>query len=145
MARALIGAGKTRHTRVLLAAVFGALLSLMRVSRGTWGSSLGEIGEAPEGASYIAGELPIVYETDVPSAAAEEVPEASGGEVEEEIPEIDAQLIEFPGVKDEPTERRRERLLTDSFKTPNGCYGRGYGKRTSDRRTMGNYRATATI
>ena len=111
MARAFIGAGKTRHTRVLLAAVFGALLSLMLVSRGAWGVPPEEIDEAPEGASYVAGELLVVYETDVPGAAAEEVPEASGGEVEEAIPEIDAQLIEFPGVKDEPTERRREKLL----------------------------------
>ena len=109
--RASNGTVKTRHIVVLLAAFAGALLSLMLVAQGAQGIPQEEIDEAPGGASYVAGELLVVYETDVSGPVADEVPEAADGQAEEEIPEIEAQVIEFPGVKEEPTEGRREELL----------------------------------
>ncbi|MGB3633927.1 MAG: S8 family peptidase [Rubrobacteraceae bacterium] len=111
MARVFNSAVNTRHVSVLIVALFGALVSLLLVAQGAWGIPEEEIDQEAGNVSYVAGELLVVYKTDISGAVAEEVPDESGGEVTEDIPEIDAQLIEFPGVKDEPTERQREKLL----------------------------------
>ena len=41
------------------------------------------------------------------------MPGETGGKIEEEIPEIETQVIEFPEVKSEPGEAKREQLLRD--------------------------------
>lgn len=100
-----------KHTSVLLTAFAGALVSLMLVAHSAWGIPQEDIDTNQEGAPYVVGELLVVYETGVSETAVDEVPDESGGEVEEEIPQLDAQLVEFPSVKEEPDERQREKLL----------------------------------
>ncbi len=72
-----------------------------------------QVDESAGVAPHAAGELLVTYESGVESAAAEELPGETGGEIEEEIPEIETQVIEFPEVKAEPAEFQREQLLRD--------------------------------
>ncbi len=75
------------------------------------GTAQENIDQSSGVAPHATGELLIVYEAGTDSAAAEQLPEETDGEVEEEIPEIDTQVVEFPEVKNEPTEQEREELL----------------------------------
>ncbi len=64
---------------------------------------------SPAGAPYAAGELIVTYEEGVPDNAVETLDEEA--KVEENLPEIDAQLLEYPEVKSEPSQAARERDL----------------------------------
>ncbi|HEX2729527.1 MAG TPA: S8 family serine peptidase, partial [Rubrobacteraceae bacterium] len=67
------------------------------------------------GAAYVAGELIVIYKEDPPEGAppdvTENLPEQAQAEVAEDLPLVDAQVIEFPGIKDEPSETEREASL----------------------------------
>lgn len=120
-----------------------------------WGQSPGEvIDEDSDGAPYAAGELIVTYEEDATGAAEDAVVEEVAGEVEEELPQIDARLVEVPEVKNEPSQdvreqelrRRKEELeeapavesvyynyvRTGSYTPNDPLFGRQYGLRKPD-------------
>ena len=96
--------------RIFLAGLVGALLTLVLLTPDAGGTTQETVDQSAA-APHAAGELLVVYEAGTDAAAAEQLPEETGGEVEEEIPEIGAQAVEFPEVKNEPTEQEREELL----------------------------------
>lgn len=95
---------------VLLAALSVALISLVFCADARGQSSEQGVDRDPQGASYVAGELLVAYETGV-SAASEEAPAEVEGRVEEEIPELNAQLVTFPELRDEAPGEQREAAL----------------------------------
>lgn len=99
-----------RRIQVLLAAFLLACISLWSTQE-AWAVTAQKVDEDPEGNPYVAGELIVVYESGVETKAAEELPEEVEGEVEEELPAVDAQVIEFPEVKQEGSEAEREQDL----------------------------------
>lgn len=111
LARVLGSVVRSGQTRVLLAALTGALVSLALVAQGAWGVPQQQVDQDPQGAPYVVGELLVVYEPGIKTAAASELPKETGGQVEEEIPEIETQLLTFPEVKRETSKNRREDLL----------------------------------
>ena len=94
-----------------LTGLAGALLMLFLLAPWANGTVREEVDQSAGVAPHVAGELLVIYETGTDAAAAEQLPAETKGEVEEEIPEIDTQVIEFSEVKDEPTEQEREQLL----------------------------------
>lgn len=111
MARVPGDASGSGQTRVLLAALAAALVSLALAAQGAWGVPRQQVDEDPQGTPYVAGELLVIYEPGIGAAATDELPEKVEGQVEEEIPEIETQLLTFPEVKRAPSESRRENLL----------------------------------
>ena len=99
--------------KIFVAGLLGALLTLGLLASGARGTVQEQVDESLEAAPHAAGELLVVYESGVDTPEAEELPEETEGEIEEEIPEIETQVIEFPEVKAEPTESQREQLLQD--------------------------------
>ena len=99
--------------KVLVAGLLGALLALGLLVSSARGTVQEQVDESAGIAPHAAGELLVTYESGVGSATAEELPGETGGEIEEEIPEIETQVIEFPEVKAGPTESQREQLLRD--------------------------------
>ena len=100
-----------RHTYVLLAGVTTAI-ALLVLSSTAWSQSTVEaIDENPAGERYAAGELLVTYKEDASEGQVESVEQEAAAEVEEEIPEIDAQLLELPEIKDEQAEAVRGREL----------------------------------
>jgi hypothetical protein len=69
------------------------------------------VDRSPAGAPYVAGELVVTYEEKTPDNAVELLDEEVRAVVEETLPEIDARLLEFPKVQDEPSQEARERDL----------------------------------
>lgn len=67
--------------------------------------------EDPKGNPVAAGELLVSYERGASEQAVEEAAEAVGGQVEEDFPEIEVQLLSFPGVKNEQDQEARQRAL----------------------------------
>lgn len=80
------------------------------LATGAAGTTQETVDESANAAPHAAGELLVVYEPGF-EAAAEESSEEAEGEIEGEIPEINTQVVEFPEVKNEPTEAQREQLL----------------------------------
>lgn len=97
--------------RILLAGLLGALLTLLLVTPDARSAAQETVDRSPGVAPHAAGELLIVYEAGINAAAADRLPEETEGEIEEEIPEIDTQVVEFPEVNNEATEQEREELL----------------------------------
>jgi thermitase len=97
--------------RIFLAGLLGALLTLLLVTPDARSAAQEKVDQSPGVAPHAAGELLIVYEAGINAAAADRLPEETEGEIEEEIPEIDTQVVEFPEVKNESTEQEREELL----------------------------------
>lgn len=78
-----------------------------------WGQAPGEeaIDEDSGGAPYAAGELIVTYEEDVSEGEEGAAVEAEGAEIEEELPALDAKLVEVPEVKEERSGAAREEAL----------------------------------
>lgn len=99
------------NLRVFLAGFAGALLMLFVFMPNTGGAAQEEVDQSAGIASHASGELLVVYETGTDAAVADELPEETNGEIEEELPEIKTQVIEFPEVQTESKEQNREELL----------------------------------
>lgn len=95
--------------RMVLAAALGALLVLWSAP-GASGDTP-KVDEAPDGTPYVAGELLITYEEDAPPRVTEDLPREVAGEVADELPVADTQVVEFPEVKEEGSEKAREETL----------------------------------
>ena len=97
---------------VLLAALVGAV-ALLVLSSAARGQAPAEdvIDEGPAGTPYAAGELIVTYKEDAPEGEVEEIKEEARADVESEIPEIDAEVLEFPVLKDERSQEAREQNL----------------------------------
>lgn len=99
-------AGIARQMGVFVASLLGAA-ALLAFSPAMRGDPLAAVDRTPSGAPYVAGELVVTYEEGV----SDRVIESLEGEVEEALPELDAQLLEFPEVKNDPSRESRERDL----------------------------------
>ena len=102
-----------RQIGLLFAALLGtvALLALSPVARGQ--SMEGAVDYGPAGAPYAAGELIVAYEEEAPVNAVESLEQEVGGEIEGQLPAIDARLLEFPEVKGEHSRDVREWELAE--------------------------------
>lgn len=98
-----------RHIGVLLASLLAALLTLPPTAGGQ--AVEGAVDHGPAGAPYAAGELIVTFEEEAPARAVESLDEEAGGEVEGNLPAIDARLLGFPGVKGERSGDVREEEL----------------------------------
>lgn len=104
----------SHYMMVLLLAFAAACLLVFATARGASGQvDEGEVDEAPSGALYAAGELIVTYEDDISEAPVESLTEEVEGEVEEDFSFIDAQLLDFPEVKDEGSQEEREQTLEE--------------------------------
>jgi thermitase len=100
-----------RQAGVVLISLFAAVAPLAFTSA-VWGEPAeNAVDHGPAGAPYVAGELIVTYEEGAPDNAVESLDEEVGAEVKENVPEIDAQLLEFPEVQSEPAQEARERDL----------------------------------
>lgn len=97
--------------RIFLMGLVGALLALIFLMSDASGTTQEEVDQSSVAAPHAAGELLVVYESGTGNAAAEKLPKETNGEIEEEIPELDTQVVEFPKIKEKPSENQRERLL----------------------------------
>lgn len=69
------------------------------------------VDEGPGGSQYAAGELIVTYKDEAPEQEVESLDEEVGAEVEENLSEVDAKVLEFPEVKSERSEEVREEDL----------------------------------
>lgn len=102
-----VTAGIARQTGVLFASLLGAA-ALLTFSPALRGEPVAAVDRSPSGAPYVAGELIVIYEEEAPDHAVETLEEA---EVEEDLTALDARLLEFPEVKDDPSRSSREEDL----------------------------------
>lgn len=102
-----------RQAGVFLAALFGAVIFLVLSSSARGQASPVEpaIDEDPGGAPYAAGELIVTYKENASDKKIGEIKQEAKAAVEEEIPEIDTQVLEFPGLKNELAQGVREKDL----------------------------------
>lgn len=102
-----------RQAGVFLAALLGAVVLLV-LSASAQGQVIPEeetIDEDPNGARYAAGELIVTYKGDASEKKVGEVKQEAKAAVEEEFPEIDTQVLEFPSLKNEGAQKVREQDL----------------------------------
>ncbi|MGI8538802.1 MAG: S8 family serine peptidase [Rubrobacteraceae bacterium] len=71
----------------------------------------GAVDTDAEGAPYTAGELIVSYEEGASPAA--RIASSAEGTVAEELPSVDAQLLDFPEIKNVASQENRERLLEE--------------------------------
>jgi thermitase len=109
-----------RQTVVVLATVIFALSLLVFSASARSQPAETALDEDPGGARYAAGELIVVYgEERAPdpvssvNRALSTVEEAAGVEVAENLPAIDAQVLEFPEVKEDASQSSREESLEE--------------------------------
>ncbi|HET7480788.1 MAG TPA: S8 family peptidase [Rubrobacteraceae bacterium] len=69
------------------------------------------VDETGDGAAYVAGELIVTYKEDASSSVMEKLPEQVRARIEDDLPIVDAQLVEFPGLKDVSSKSEREDTL----------------------------------
>lgn len=69
------------------------------------------VEEGPGNAQYAAGELIVTYKDEAPEQEIESLDEEVGAEIEENLSEVDAKVLEFPEVKAERSEEVREEDL----------------------------------
>src|SRR5919112_259424 len=100
-----------RQVVIVLASLVAATLLLAFSSAARGEPAPNAVDHSPRGAPYAAGELIVTYEDRAPDKAVESLDEQVGAEVEENLPEIDAKVLEFPDVQDEPSQEARERDL----------------------------------
>lgn len=105
--------GRRGRQAYALAAALASAMALLALATAAWGqtTSKQKIDEDPRGAPYVAGELLVAYESGVSTGTEERASGKVEGQVEEEIPELDTKLIEFPEVKQEPSQAQREKAL----------------------------------
>lgn len=101
-----------RQAGVFIAALFGAV-ALLFISTSAWGQAPEEvmIDEDSAGNPYAGGELIVTYKENVSEKKTGEIKREEKAEVEDQIPEIDAQVLEFPEVKNKRSENAREEDL----------------------------------
>lgn len=98
-----------------LGAVFVSLLvatALLAFSTAAWSEppeDLVDVG--PGGSRHAAGELIVTYKDEAPEQEVESLDEEVGAEIEENLSEVDAKVLEFPEVKAERSEEVREEAL----------------------------------
>lgn len=103
-----------RHAMAFLLALAVACSLVLLTARGASGQAgEGEVDEDPGGAPYAAGELIITYEESIPQAPVARITEEVESTVEDSLPAVDAQLIEFPEVKREGSQEEREQTLEE--------------------------------
>lgn len=115
------GLSRRRHSARYVAAFFLALaaacLLVFTAANEASGQQPGEgtVDEDPSGAPYAAGELIVTYEEDEEpdSPPVESLLQSVEGTVEENLPSVDAQLLDFPEVKQEASRNARENLLEE--------------------------------
>lgn len=110
-----------RQTLVLLATLIPALALLVFSASVKSQPAEDMLDEDPSGAPYAAGELIVAY--DEGNAAQRSlasvnrtlssVEEATGVEVEEDLPQLDARVLEFPEVKGDASQDSREESLEE--------------------------------
>ncbi len=101
-----------RQAVVFLAALLGAVALLVISSSARGQSSVEElVDEDPAGSPYAAGELIVTYKEDASEEKMGEVKREARADLEDEIPEIDAQVLEFPVLKNERAQKVREQSL----------------------------------
>lgn len=103
-----------RHGYVLLVSLASAIALVVLSSAASGQVAGNEVDEDPAGAPYAAGELLVTYKEAASERDVDSVERKADAEVEEEIPEIDTQLLELPEVKDERSEKIRERELEET-------------------------------
>ena len=101
-----------RQVGIVLASLLAAALLLAFSSAARGEPAQNAVDYAPAGAPYAAGELIVTYEEQAPDKAVESLDEGVGAQVEEKLPEIDARVLEFPEVQDEPSQEAREQDLS---------------------------------
>lgn len=101
-----------RQASIFLAAPTVAvfLLVLSASARGQ-APAEGVIDEDSDGSPYAAGELIVTYKDDASEKKVGEIRQESKAAVEEKFPEIDTQVLEFPGLKGERAQKVREQDL----------------------------------
>lgn len=95
-----------RQVGVSLAALLVAAMFLVLSASARGESAEEKLDEAPDGTPYAAGELLVTYKEDAAGGGV-----GRSATVEDEIPEIDVRVLEFPELKNERAERVRERIL----------------------------------
>ena len=106
-----------RQAGVFLAALLGAVVLLILSSSAQGQTSTAEpIDEDPAGAPYAAGELIVTYKEGASERKIGQIKQEAKAAVEEEIPEIDLQVLEFPALKNERAQGIRERILEQKKK-----------------------------
>lgn len=99
-----------RHLGVLLVSLVAALALLLASSAARGETPGGDaVDEDGSGAPYAAGELLVTYEEDAPQSAPESLD--AEADVEETLPQIDVQVVEFPEIKAQASEGAREQDL----------------------------------
>jgi thermitase len=93
---------------VLFASLLGVAVLLVPSSVAR-GEPVDAVDRSPAGAPYAAGELIVTYEEAAPDNAVESLHEDA--EVEDDLPALDARVLAFPEVKDDPSQAARERDL----------------------------------
>ncbi len=104
-------ARRGRESKLAIIAAVTALACFLAFAPGAGAQAPARIDETEAGAPYVPGELLVAYKEDAPTGAASELAREIGGEVEERLPLVDAELVEFPQIKARPSEAVRERLL----------------------------------
>lgn len=109
-----------KRQTLIMSATLIAALALLVFSASVRSQPAGVmVDEDPSGAPYAAGELIVVYEDGAqrPLAVAERslssIEEATGVEVEQDLPELDAKVLEFPEILGEPSQDSREGSLEE--------------------------------
>ena len=100
-----------RQAGVILASLFAAVALLVSSSAARGEPAEYAVDHSPSGAPYAAGELIVTYEEQASGSTVDSLDEEVDAEVEQRLPEIDARLLEFPEVQDEPSDEARERQL----------------------------------
>lgn len=113
MSRAVSVLAKKRGMQIAAGVLLGAL-TLLALAPGARSQSAEKIDE--NGAPHVAGELIVTYEPGYSAAPVEGAAQEAGGEIEEEIPELNARLVELPEVKAKSSEAEREQLLAQKKK-----------------------------
>lgn len=102
--------------RVVISLLALALAGLLVVANARLASGRMEgpaVDEDRSGAPYVSGELIVAYEEDLADAPVGSLTSTTEGVVEESLPAVDSQLLEFPEVKREDDPEERETLLAE--------------------------------
>ena len=104
-----------RQLGVLLVSLLAALALLLASSAARGETPAGSaVDEDGSGAPYAAGELLVTYKEDVPQNTPESLDVEVETQVEETLPEVGAQVLEFPEIKDQTSGGGRERDLAQA-------------------------------
>ena len=91
-----------------------ALCLMLFVTSDARGETSKKVDKDPQGASHTVGELLVTYKEsqDLPTAT-EEMPKQVGANIREDIRKVDAQLLSFPSIKSEHSQKVREESLRE--------------------------------